>query len=144
MKCSQHDIERPQSARRKVPFSLRIKIQLDGTQHAELFRFRIHLGNFHGLLGELLLVYAARNFESLGVIRNRDVFIAAPDCAFCHAADRSRSIAPFGVHLKVTPQPQLSQRMICEQLPRLRNGQEALADFGNGRNFRRPGQPLPD
>ena len=84
--------------------------------------------NFDSLLSKFLFVHAPGDFQSFGVIADRNVFVMTGPTFFGHFADRDGAIAPGGVHVQVaaiTPRP---ARIGFKNRGGLRHREEVLAN----------------
>src|SRR4051794_27569499 len=79
MKAADNQVEVAQSAAFHVPVAARIQVQFDGAQHAEFGMLFVDECDLVGLLQQLLFVDATGDLQSFGVVRDRDVLIAALD-----------------------------------------------------------------
>lgn len=148
MEAAENEIQSGKTGGLHVAFTPRIEVQLYGTQLCQpvptFAKLSVDLGNLISLSEQLLLVDAAGNFESFGVVRDGHVLIATLHCCRGHFCNRAFAITPGAVHLQVafdSPQP----RTISSQRGAgVGQREKSLANIGRLWNFRRIVEPRCD
>jgi hypothetical protein len=105
MERSEHKIQPAERLRFHVPVPRRRDVHLEGSKDAEVVSGRLEdavdLVDLPALLGELGFVHAARDLQTLRMVRDRDVRVVELDAMHRHRLNRKGTVAVDGVHLEV-------------------------------------------
>ena len=116
MKCAENDVELSHRFRIHVALAARVQIHLNRAKNGQprSAHDSVRRSDLARLFRQCFLIDPAGDFQPFRMIGDRDVLVTAGFCRFRHFQNRSRTVAPLGVHLQIAFQS-LRPFDVCRQ-----------------------------